>query len=483
MRRQNEALDSGRATGDRVRRRYLLTYLLVALPISLLFNWRTDLISMEGIIALAARHMRASGDWIVPRLYGDIYAFKPAMVYWMAAGTEWLFGRQTEFSLRLPTALCGVLLGLALFFVMGALVTPRCGLFCALAATTSGIYVEQIGMAGFDVPLTLGSTLAVLAACRNLSVERADWRYWVLGYAGLWFAFMSKGIPALVVYAPGLIVAGLAVRRFGRLFQWSHLLGVTLFLAATGLYLYLAYLTAQADAFKQHLGELILRSARFGGAALLQMALKPFIIVGVFMPWSAAVIYAAVRQRKAYSDVATARTWRIAWAFLITGLSAYLLVTTDDTRYYLPLAGPIAMVAGMALERLPAPHARAIAVIFTVIGCCVLAINDGIVQPRRARKRSLRSVAAVFAPHIPRDAPVYVDALDNYSSLFFYLEREGRHWRSRSDRRDPEGFIVLIGDQHTTLLPPPGSVFQTVVSVIGPDKRPYTLARVTRAAS
>lgn len=471
-------MDPRPATGDRVRRRYLLTYLLVALPISLLFNWRTDLISMEGIIALAARHMRASGDWIVPRLYGDIYAFKPAMVYWMAAGTEWLFGRQTEFSLRLPTALCGVLLGLALFYIMGALVTPRCGLFCALAATTSGIYVEQIGMAGFDVPLALGSTVAVLAACRNLAAQRADWRYWALGYTGLWFAFMSKGIPALVVYAPGVLVASLAVRRFGRLFQWRHLLGVTLFLAATGLYLYLAFLTAQADAFKQHLGELILRSAHFGGAAMLQMALKPFIIVGVFMPWSAAVIYAAVRQRHAYSEGIAAQTWRIAWGFLLTGLSAYLLVTTDDTRYYLPLAGPIAMVGGMALERLPARHARAIVAIFTVIGFCVLAINDGIVQPRRAQKRSLRSVAAVFAPHIPPDATVYVDAPDSYSSLFFYLERQGRQWRSRSDRDRPTGFIVLVGRQHTKLQPPPDVTFETIVSVNGPDRQRYSLARV-----
>ena len=146
----------------------VVLYLALAASFSLILLGSTDLIRMEPIIGLGARHMVDGGGWLVPRLYGEIYAFKPAMAYWLVAGAGQAFG-WSEFSVRLPTALCGVLLGLAICLTMGRMVSPRCGLVGGLAAVTSCLFVEQNRMVGFDMPMALGTGVATLAAIRNLA--------------------------------------------------------------------------------------------------------------------------------------------------------------------------------------------------------------------------------------------------------------------------------------------------------------------------
>lgn len=58
-------------------------YLLVGAPLCLAFLGQNDLIRMEPIVALGAEHMRITDEWRVPRLYGEIYAYKPSLAYWL----------------------------------------------------------------------------------------------------------------------------------------------------------------------------------------------------------------------------------------------------------------------------------------------------------------------------------------------------------------------------------------------------------------
>ncbi|MFH0982553.1 MAG: glycosyltransferase family 39 protein [Planctomycetota bacterium] len=469
-------------SGPMSPRRHLCLYLAVAVPICFLLVWRTDVVSMEGIIALGGRHMLATGDWLVPSLYGEMYAFKPALAYWMAAGTEALFGRQTEFTLRLPTAVCGFGLGLAVLVAMGRLVSPGCGLYSALAAVTSALFIEQVDTAGFEMPLALGVTLAMLAACRNLVRDAPDWRIWILGYAGLLLAFLSKGLPAVVVFAPGLLVGASVLRRLPRLLGAGHLAGVMLFLAGAGLYAWLAYRAEGTAAFHQHFSEIALRSGQWTPGRLLLTVVKPVTIFGVLLPWSAVLAVWAIKAVRPTLTEEQVRISRVAWAFLLTGTLAFLTVSTDSTRYYLPLVTPMAMLSGLGVARLPDRWGVHVARSLTVIGLIIWVVQAGFVQPHRAETRSLRSVAAAFALQVPASTVVFVDTQDSYSSLFYYLGRPVASWRSAGDTPAAGSFVMLVDGRQPLLGSRSKLRLESVAEVVARDGHRYVLSRLVPGA-
>src|SRR4029453_8512806 len=57
--------------------------------------------------ASIAREMATSGDWITPRLWGEPWFEKPALLFWIA-GTGFRLGLGPELSPRLPVALIAV---------------------------------------------------------------------------------------------------------------------------------------------------------------------------------------------------------------------------------------------------------------------------------------------------------------------------------------------------------------------------------------
>src|SRR5579871_6503231 len=54
--------------------------------------------------ASIAREMARSGDWVTPRLWGELWFEKPALLYWMSA-TGFRLGLGPELAPRLPVAL------------------------------------------------------------------------------------------------------------------------------------------------------------------------------------------------------------------------------------------------------------------------------------------------------------------------------------------------------------------------------------------
>ena len=60
-----------------------LALLLIATGIGLRDPWPAD----EPRFALIARDMVASGDWLVPRVGGDLYADKPPLYFWLLASS------------------------------------------------------------------------------------------------------------------------------------------------------------------------------------------------------------------------------------------------------------------------------------------------------------------------------------------------------------------------------------------------------------
>src|SRR5579871_1719184 len=86
--------------------------LWIALPLAY-FLYLNDL-SAVGLIgpdepryAAVSRAMAASGDWITPRLLGQPWFEKPALLYWVEA-IGFRLGLGSEWAARLPVALMAV---------------------------------------------------------------------------------------------------------------------------------------------------------------------------------------------------------------------------------------------------------------------------------------------------------------------------------------------------------------------------------------
>jgi len=103
-----------------------LAFLLLALPLSLTGLGDTGAVTMEGMVADSARHMLETGEILVPRRYGEVYTYKPPMAYWLSALSIGVFG-DSEWALRLPSALAGVFMGLAALVLVGRLTRPFVG--------------------------------------------------------------------------------------------------------------------------------------------------------------------------------------------------------------------------------------------------------------------------------------------------------------------------------------------------------------------
>src|SRR5664280_115291 len=71
----------------------------------------------EAVFAEATKEMVESGDYITTTYNGDVRYDKPIFFYWMMALSYKIFGIN-EFGARLPSALSGCLLAVALFFFM-----------------------------------------------------------------------------------------------------------------------------------------------------------------------------------------------------------------------------------------------------------------------------------------------------------------------------------------------------------------------------
>ncbi len=272
-----------------------LLLILALLPAALLINLGVmAFIDDEGIRAAVALEMGWTGEWLVPRMHGDIYLNKPPLWNWLLAASFALLGRVDEWSVRLPTVL--VLLG-----------------YCAtIWATTRRHFGRWGGFLTAMIFLTCGrilfwdSMLGLIDICFSWVIyglfmwvfthyERADWRRLFLGaYTLAAVGFMLKGMPAIVFIGTTLVTWFAWNREWRKFFSVWHFVGGFLFLGIVGLYLW-GY-GRQAD-----VGDLLARFfaesskrtvVKYGvGESLFHFLEFPLEMTYHFLPWSVLVVY------------------------------------------------------------------------------------------------------------------------------------------------------------------------------------------------
>lgn len=314
------------------------------------------------------------GDYLVPRYRGEPFFDKPALAYWLLAGSFRLFGYGLA-AARLVPALAAIGVVLATVWIGTLLLDRRSALAGALVLATTVGFMTFGRVAMSDMLLVLWTILVFGLVLRLYRPGAPAWILPALG-AVLGLGFQTKGPVALLL--AGLGILAIAWRR-----PWPSLARGEL-LAGTGLFALLG------------LGWFAAVYARLGPAPLVHFFLRenmerfagetydagraPWFYLGAYVaegaPWSLflpLVLWRLLRVPERDADGAQGARLLLAWAGLM--LVPLSLSRGKIDYYILPLYPPVSLaigrfLAGARWQRLERAWARAALVLVSAAIAC-----------------------------------------------------------------------------------------------------------------
>ena len=193
--------------------------------------WAPD----EPDIAEVVREIHLSGSWAVLRDNQQPYFEKPPLYLWLAAIASLPTGKPSEFALRLPSSLAG-LLGLFVVFYLGrSLFGRRTGALAAVVLATTYGYFMEARWAHPDMLWSFWLMLSCLAFHRAYtSAGNPGWL--AVFYLSLGLANLTKGPHGILIPLLAVLVFLAASRRLSFLKSMGLAWGLPLALVPAGLW-------------------------------------------------------------------------------------------------------------------------------------------------------------------------------------------------------------------------------------------------------
>jgi 4-amino-4-deoxy-L-arabinose transferase-like glycosyltransferase len=186
----------------------------------------------ESYVAVTAREMLQSGDWVVPTCNGELRLQKTPLNYWFVATIAKFTGRVDETAARLPSVFCAILsVGAILYFVSRQL-TFRIAVIAALIWSTSIGFVRYGRSARPEMALTCFVTIAFLSFYSAMLTTRRTRQkiYMLVFWLSFALAMLAKGpAPLPLIFVP-LFLYFLIFRRWKLLPKTLPIAGTIIFL-------------------------------------------------------------------------------------------------------------------------------------------------------------------------------------------------------------------------------------------------------------
>lgn len=214
-----------------IRHRFPLLLAVAALLFLSFLGTRDLWYPDEPDIAEVAQAMYRSGDWIAPRRNGVIWVDYPPLLYWAGSLSAHALGGMSDYALRLPVAISGILLVLLTAAVAARRHGATAALWAGLLLATGKQFFDNATEYRTDLPFSLFVAAGVFAWARGVG-ERPHWGWRAAAFASFGFAMLTKGPLGLLL--PGLVLTlwhG-ARREYSRVLElapWS-LLSVAVYL-------------------------------------------------------------------------------------------------------------------------------------------------------------------------------------------------------------------------------------------------------------
>jgi 4-amino-4-deoxy-L-arabinose transferase-like glycosyltransferase len=285
--------------------------------------------------ASIGREMARSGDWITPRLWGQPWFEKPALLYW-TIGAGFRLGLGEELAPRLPVALLSLLFLAFFYWSLRREFGARPAWYATAILGSCAGWVSFSYIAVPDLPMSAFLSAAMLLGMTWMGSGRIGWL--TAAAASLGFAVLAKGLVPLVLVIP---FAWHARAKWKDLLRWQP---IAAFLAIAAPWYVLCYLKNGAPFIRtlfweHHFG-------RYLSAELQHVQpfwfFGPVFAAGLF-PWTPAL--ALLFVRRLYADPRS----KFLMLWLAFGLIFFSMGKNKLPGYVLPLVPPAAALAGIGL--------------------------------------------------------------------------------------------------------------------------------------
>lgn len=329
---------------------YLLCYIL---PLGA----RGLMVPDETRYAEIPREMIAGGDWVVPHLNGARYFEKPALGYWVHAGSILLLG-ENNFAVRLPSAMAVGLSALLIYLVVcraacnGDNELKRRGILASLIFLTC-IEVFAVGnIAVLDSLFSFFLTATISAfyfATETPPGSAREKRFLLLSGVSCGLAFLTKGFLAVAV--PVIVLTPYLAwqRRWRDLWRMSWLPVLTAVLVA--LPWSISIHLREPDFWRyffwnEHVRRFMADSAQHKQSLCFFLLAAP----ALFMPWTFMIPASAAGIRKTSADKGPqGRLIRLSICWLVLPFLFFSVSNGKLVTYILPCFPPFAVLMAFGL--------------------------------------------------------------------------------------------------------------------------------------
>jgi 4-amino-4-deoxy-L-arabinose transferase-like glycosyltransferase len=362
-----------------------LGLVLIATGIGLRDPWPAD----EPRFALVVRDMVASGEWLLPRVGGDVYADKPPLFFWLM-GLSLLATGSLRIAFLLPSLLSGLACLLMIYDLGRRLWNREAGLAAALALLATVQFVWQVRQAQIDATLLFWVVLGLYGLVRHLLTGPA-WGWYAVGWAAAGFGVITKGVgflPLLILIPFALLRGPSWSPRMQSTSVAGWCIGPLAFFLAVSTWLAPMLVAASADpSLAAYRDEILFRQTvgRYTDAWHHRESFWYFIvevIPGLWLPLTLLLPWLLPRWRKAWQG----RDLRVA--LLLTWVALVLLFFSFSSGkrgvYVLPALPALALVSGPYLLELMQRRSvqRAIFLLVAAISAgCLIAAVFILIQP------------------------------------------------------------------------------------------------------
>jgi 4-amino-4-deoxy-L-arabinose transferase-like glycosyltransferase len=301
----------------------------------------------EGTNAEIARDVLAHGHFLQPIVYGVLWHDKPSLLSWLIAGVALVTGGVNEWSARLPVMLSVLITALLVQRVTRRYASPAASLFAALSFLFCPLLLQKLTVSEPDVIVTVLSFAALVVWWDGAALGKVTLWRWVSCGLLLGALALVKGPQPAAFFGLGTAAYLLIERRWRDLPGWF--LCMICPAAAFVAWVAAVYHPGYENTWLGY-GRFLYRPAFFDYLARnsrntvsLFLELLPASLLLPFIPWP-------WRRRTDRHAVAAV----VAPFVLYSGVCTAILVLWPGftSRYAMPMAPSLAVLAGIAWDRL-----------------------------------------------------------------------------------------------------------------------------------
>jgi len=380
----------------------------------------------EGRRILPAVTMIETGNYLVPQVGSEPYFRKPPLVNWLVAASFKLTGLRNEWTARLPSVLCVLLVALAFLTIGRAALGPSGSLMAALIWLANAGMIEKGRLIEIEALYVSLFGLALIFWLSWWQQRKAGWLTWTVPWIFLGLGILAKG-PVHLLFFYSIVVAVLLFEgEFHQLFSIKHFSGVLIMLGIFAAWAIPYWQTMRGASVGQNWA--VQLTGRFTGDDFKLGSWLMNIPRGLayFLPWTLLLPLIARAKWITNSDryLARALIWGTAIPFLAVNLLPGAL-----PRYSMPALIPACWLMAMSLSapemkwrgKVVETRSYLRLVIGTAVAASILLCTYTVViVPILQRRSKVKPIAEQIDRLVPKGELLY--AVDpDYQPFLFYL--------------------------------------------------------------